>query len=69
MEDSHKEGMNEVVDTNQNQNMDTTPVCAASWPLSFSLLGDNLDKNVKARYIRIDNHTTFIPSLCSERQN
>ena len=71
MEDSHKEGMNEVVDTNQNQkNMDTTPVCATSCPPSFPLLGDNLDKNVKARYIRIDNHqnkSLHLFHLCAVR--
>ena len=66
MADSNEEGMN--TDTNRSQNMDTTPACAVSHVLSFTLLGDNLDKNVKAILCQIAtgiNHYIF--HLCAVR--
>ena len=62
MENSNEQGMNEVVDT--------TPVREVSCPFSFSLLGDNLDNNIKDRYIRVGNHQNkllYLFHLCAVR--
>ena len=56
--------------TNQNQDMDTTSVSTITCPLSFSMLGDNLDQNVKARFIISDSHqnkSLHFFHLCSVR--
>ena len=50
--------------------MDTTSVCTITCPLSFSMLGDNLDQNVKARFIISDsyqNKSLHFFHLCAVR--
>lgn len=74
MEDSCEEGMNTLVSNSppasRYQNMDITSACTVRCPLSFSMLGDNLDKNVKARFIISDSHqnkSLHLFHLCAVR--
>ena len=53
-----------------NEVADTTPVCEVSYPFSFSLLVDNSDNKVIARYIRVDNQWSkllYLFHLCAVR--
>lgn len=60
IENSHEQEVNTLAanspPTIQDQDMNTTSECTITRPLSFSMLGDNLDQNVKARYIISDSH-------------
>ena len=55
VENSHKQEINTLAanspPTIQDQDMNTTSECTITRLLSFSMLGDNLDQNVKARFI------------------
>ena len=60
IENSHEQEANTLAanspPTIQDQDMNTTSECTITRPLSFSMLGDNLDQNVKARFIISDSH-------------
>ena len=55
IENSHEQEVNTLATnsppTIQDQDMNTTSECTITHPLSFSMLGDNLDQNVKARLL------------------
>ena len=57
IENSHEQGVNTLAaNSPSTQNINATSLCTIRHPLSFSMLGDNLDQNVKARCIISDSH-------------
>lgn len=64
-DDNHNQNVN--TSNSQNVNMDSS---VHAPPLDYKLIGDNLDKNIQARYIRLESHqnkSLHLFHLCAVR--